>query len=252
MKLQYASDLHLEFSQNKEFLRTNQLKPAGDILLLAGDIVPFAVMRKFSDFFSYLSDHFQATYWVPGNHEYYNSEIVEKHRILNEKIRDNVFLVNNSYVNHGDIKLIFTTLWSKISPPNEWYIRKGMSDFQVIKYKGEQFSPTEFNQLHEESMSFLKQELSDTEANKTIIVTHHVPTFLNYPEKYKSNILNEAFAVELFDFIECNGPDYWIYGHTHTNTLDFAIGKTHMITNQLGYVKYNEHHSFIANKTINI
>jgi len=38
MKIQYASDLHLEFKTNSDFLRNNPIIQAGDALLLAGDI----------------------------------------------------------------------------------------------------------------------------------------------------------------------------------------------------------------------
>ena len=81
-----------------------------------------------------------------------------------------------------------------------------------------------------------------------MVVTHHVPTYKNYPEKYKDSIINEAFAVELFDFIETFAPDYWIYGHTHGNTPDFEIGKTKLLTNQLGYMKYGEQDGFNNDK----
>jgi len=252
MKVQYASDLHLEFPENKEFLKTNPLKPTGDVLVLAGDIVPFAVMDKHADFFKYISDHFETTYWIPGNHEYYYFDLAGKCGELNEKIRDNVFLVNNITIQHDSVQFIFSTLWSKISPANEWLIEKRISDFHVIRYNGYRFSSVQFNKLHDESLSFIKQEQHHNNTTKTVVVTHHVPTFFNYPEKYKGDILNEAFAVELYDLIEDKGPDYWIYGHSHHNTTHFEIGNTHLLTNQLGYVKYGEHQLFDTQKVVEL
>ena len=79
---------------------------------------------------------------------------------------------------------------------------------------------------------------------------HHVPTFLNYPKQYKGDVLNEAFAVELFDIIESSSIDYWIYGHHHSNTPDFKIGNTSLLTNQLGYVQQNKNQLFSQNKAI--
>ncbi len=187
MKIQYCSDLHLEFSENKRFLEINPIKAHGDILVLAGDIVPF-------------------------------------------------------------VKLIFSTLWSKIRPAYQWQIERGMSDFHVIKNDGYRFSADKFNQLHSHSLKFITKELNAERSGKVVVATHHVPTFFNYPEKYKGDVLNDAFAVELSDLIEANGPDYWIYGHTHSNTLGFKINNTQLITNQLGYVKYGEHGSFKGEK----
>lgn len=252
MKIQYCSDLHLEFPENKNFLKQHPIEPIGDILLLAGDIVPFAVMHKHSDFFNYLSDHFETTYWIAGNHEYYHFDVAEKSGTFNEKIRPNVFLLNNTAVKHENVKIVFSTLWSKISQLNEKNIENNMSDFHVIKHNGTKFKSLHFNLLHENSLQFLNAELNNRDDEKTIVVSHHVPTFINYPEKYKGDALNEAFAVELFDLIESSKPDYWIYGHTHSNTNDFTIGKTQLVCNQLGYVKYNEHQKFNLFKHIDL
>lgn len=247
-KLQYASDLHLEFPENKRFLKLHPLEPTGNVLVLAGDIVPFAVMDKHSDFFSYLSDHFETTYWLPGNHEYYHFDAAEKSGVLHEKIRSNVFLVNNISEVHENTHMIFSTLWSKISPGYQWQIERNMNDFHVIKFNGYRFSAEKYNMLHEKCLAFINTALQENKADKTVVFTHHAPTFMNYPEQYKGDILNEAFAVELFDLIESSDIDYWVYGHHHSNTPEFAIGNTKLITNQLGYVQNNEHLLFEPGK----
>lgn len=252
MKIQYCSDLHLEFPENQAFLKSNPLKPAGDTLILAGDIVPFVEMDKHSGFFDYLSDHFEKTYWIPGNHEYYRSDISDRSGTLNEKIRNNVLLINNQSVKINNTKLIFSTMWSHISPVHEWKIEKNMSDFHLITFQGQRLSTPVFNQLHEDCKAFLISALQDTADCETVVVSHHVPTLKNYPQRYEESLLNEAFVVELYNLIEDSGINYWIYGHTHANTADFEIGKTHLLTNQLGYVEYNEHQDFDIAKIITV
>jgi 3',5'-cyclic AMP phosphodiesterase CpdA len=252
LKIQYASDLHLEFSANKEYLKKHPLQPRADVMVLAGDVVPFALMDKRQDFFSYLSDHFETTYWLPGNHEYYHSDITEKRGVIHEKIRSNVFLVNNTAVVRENVKLIFSTLWSHLSPGNQWQIERSMNDFRFIKYKGYRFSAELYNQFHAEGLAFIQQELKTAQAQKIAVFSHHCPTLLNYPEQYKGDVLNEAFAVELYDMIESSNIDYWAYGHHHSNIPEFSIGNCRLITNQLGYVQRNEHRNFATDKVIGI
>lgn len=249
MKIQYCSDLHLEFPENKEFLEKKPLEPEGEILLLAGDIVPFKVLEKHLDFFRFCADNFEATYWIPGNHEYYFSDLNQRSNKFQEKIFDNVQLLNNTIIKHNDIDLIFSTLWSHIDVRNQWIIENRLNDFRLIRNNTSIFNSYDYNKLHNEGLNFIKSALNEVN-NKSIIVSHHAPTLYNYPEKYKGDVLNEAFAVELYDLIKSNGPDVWIYGHTHFNTKDFIIGSTSLKTNQMGYVNYNEHRIFKNNKIV--
>jgi predicted phosphohydrolase len=252
MKIQYCSDLHLEFIKNTIFLHSNLLIPSADILILAGDIIPFRKSLDKVKYFDFLSESFQQVYWLPGNHEYYNSDMVRGNVFKGKKVRDNVHIVNNEIISINDVNLIFSTLWSQISPQRELIIKSSLSDFSQIKNDGKAFSPKHFNILHQESLRFLENSLIELNGNKNLVVTHHVPTLLNYPKAYLTSPINEAFAVELYDLIEKYQPDAWIYGHSHVNTPDFTNGKTRLVTNQLGYVDMNEHHTFVLNKFIEI
>lgn len=252
MKIQFCSDLHLEFPENRKYLAKNPLRPVGDILVLAGDIVPFHDFEEADAFFDFVCDHYAAVYWVPGNHEYYGSDIFDKPSPLCEKWRDNFYLVNNHSVVEGDVRLVFTTLWSRISPGHAWDIQRRLSDFSAIMYTGEIFTARQFSLLHEESLGFLRNELCEVSQVPTVVVTHHVPTLMNYPQVYKSSPLTEAFAVELGDLISGSGAVSWIYGHHHVNTPDFNIGSTRVMTNQLGYVRLREHRGFRKDAVVEV
>ena len=248
LAVQYCSDLHLEFDLNRKWVRKYPLAVKADILLLAGDIVPFCVMGQHNDFFDFVSHNFKATYWIPGNHEYYGTDIAERSGVLNEAIRDNVFLVNNTSIAIEDVTLICSTLWSSISPADEWDITRAMSDFHVIRNGQRKLNIGTYNELHAGCRKFIEQAVIKAKDTRKLVMTHHVPTFMHYPEQYKGEVVNQAFAVELYDFIETSGIDSWIYGHHHCNIPDFTIGNTRMLTNQLGYVKHGEHRDFDGGK----
>ncbi|WP_118975837.1 metallophosphoesterase [Taibaiella koreensis] len=243
MTIQYCSDLHLEFPENENWLKEHPIIPAGEVLVLAGDIVPFVQMEQYGWFFDKLSQQYEAVYWLPGNHEYYGSYIDERSGSFKEAIRANVWLLNNEAVQHGNMTLICSTLWSFISPATEWDIAKGMVDYRCIRKHGERFRPIHTFRLHKTCRQFITQAVTAAKG-PICVATHHVPTFMHYPAAYRHSLLNEAFATELFPFIEQSHIAAWLYGHHHHNTPAFTIGETTMLTNQLGYVRAGEQNGF--------
>ena len=244
MQIQFCSDLHLEFRRNNNYLKNHPLVPKANILILAGDILPFTLLDRPCSFFDDVSKSFEQVFWIPGNHEYYYSDINNFKSTFHKKIRDNVFLLNNQQVKINDVNFIFSTMWSRISESNRFNIQRCLSDFHFIHNNNKKLLADDFNQLHQTDFEFIQNCIRNNKDEKNVVVTHHVPTLMNYPEEYKNSPINEAFAVELFDFINDSNINYWIYGHHHCNIPAFKIGNTTLLTNQLGYVQKYEHRNF--------
>jgi predicted phosphohydrolase len=234
MDFQFCSDLHLEFGENREWLRKQPLKPAADLLILAGDLVCLSNIELAGWFLDWVSENFKETYWVPGNHEYYHSSISNS-PILHQRVRPNVHLVDNISIDFGDVAAHFTTLWTDIPYTFARRVERQLSDFHVIKAGDEQLTAAHINALHAQSKKYLIDALSRFQSKKQLVVSHHVPTYTNYPEQYTGSVLNSAFAVEMKDLIEEFKPVTWIYGHSHINVAPFKINTTELLTNQLGY-----------------
>lgn len=251
MRIQYCSDLHLEFVQNDRYLQQKPLVTSGEILILAGDIVPLHDVNLNHDFFSRISDNYNEVFWIPGNHEFYHRDICEFGSSFNIEVRKNVHLVNNVVLQHEGIRFVFSTLWTKVSAENENAIEQGVADFECILKKDRKLKIKDYNKLHSECINFLKPVLKE-KTEKTIVVSHHLPSGLcNYPP-HKSSPINEAFCVDLSDFVMTCHANFWIYGHSHFNQKPIYIGNTLLLTNQLGYVHYNENGSFKHNAYFSI
>ena len=150
-----------------------------------------------------------------------------------------------------DIDFIITTLWAKIPLEESYYTEQMVSDFRRILYNGELLTFADFNCEHERCLSFLKEAVGLSNAPKKIVITHHVPSYRMQSPKFADSKANGAFLVELEDYINESGIDYWIFGHSHYN-VDIKIGKTRCTSNQLGYVFHGEHESFNSKKSIEL
>ena len=253
MKIQYASDLHLEFADNWRYLRDNPLQVSGDILILAGDIGYLGDQNyQNHPFWNWASENYHQVLVVPGNHEFYKYYDLSKMEGGTEgEIRKNIHYYYNKVVRIDDVDFILSTLWAIISKEDAPYVQNGVTDFHRIMYGNRVLTYLDFNMEHDNCYQFIKKSLEESTAKYKIVVTHHVPSFQLCAPEFEGSELNGAFTVEHEDFIKASGIDYWIYGHSHRN-IDKVIGNTPCVSNQLGYVFANEHKTFIADKVISL
>lgn len=251
MKIQYASDLHLEFADNWRYLKQNPLEKAGDILVLAGDI-GYIGDENYSmhPFWNMVADQYQQVLVIPGNHEfykYYDISSLPDGELL--RIRPNIKVYYNAVVKIDNVEFILSTLWAHIPIQDAYVTELGVTDFHRIMYHDDILTFEQFNQEHERCMDFLRKACESAGSEHRIIVTHHVPSFKLSSPDFKGSRINGAFVSEECDFIEHCGAEYWIYGHSHRN-MDGVIGKTQCVSNQLGYVFHGEHSSFNPSKHV--
>ena len=254
MKIQYASDLHLEFADNWRILKQEEpMNTRGDILVLAGDIGYLGDDNyQTHPFWDWASENYQQVIVALGNHEFYKFyNLSSMHDGLIGEIRPNIHYYYNAVVHIQDIDIIVSTLWANITLEDAYITEHSVTDFRRILYGENILTFADFNREHKRCLEFIKQSIADSSAKNKIVVTHHVPSFQLMSPEFLGSHINGAFTVELADYIATSGIDYWIYGHSHRN-IDKTIGTTRCVCNQFGYAFHNEHLTFDRNKIIEI
>lgn len=246
MKIQYMSDLHLEFAPM-------QVPPKlGDVLILAGDVHLGTNALYFLEQCSFV---FDKVFYILGNHEYYGQDMWK----LPGKIRDalagidsdgkvqfepikNVHLLDNDVISHEGVNFIGTTLWSWAKPDLKYL----MNDFRKITYKYPQrygkFSPEAAINLFMGNKHFLLNSIKPGEKN--VVITHHAPSFrmINL-HRYDDPIANSGYATEILQDFNAEDIAIWISGHTHA-AMDKIISGIHCVSNCRGYVPYEPVENF--------
>ncbi len=254
MKIQYASDLHLEFADNWRILKQEEpMNVRGDILVLAGDIGYLGDDNyQTHPFWDWASKNYQQVIVALGNHEFYKFyNLSSMHDGLIGEIRPNIHYYYNTVVHIQDIDIIVSTLWANIALEDAYITEHSVTDFRRILYGEDILTFADFNREHKRCLEFIKLSVADSTAKHKIVVTHHVPSFQLMSPEFLGSQINGAFTVELADYIATSGIDYWIYGHSHRN-IDKTIGTTRCVCNQFGYAFHNEHLTFDRNKIIEI
>ena len=252
VKIQYASDLHLEFMENALFLEHHPIQPVADILVLAGDMGYLGDESLLKHpFWDWVSEHFKQVVVIPGNHEFYKGyDLGQLHDGWCLPVRSNVKYYYNAVIPLSeDTDLIVSTLWGHIEPQDAFATERSVNDFYRVKYNGVVINSERFNKEHDKCRTFIEKAVDESKAKHIVVATHHVPSYELVSPDFMGSPINGAFTAELGNFIAYSNIDYWIYGHSHRN-IDKVMGQTQCVSNQLGYVSHGESKAFDSKKSI--
>lgn len=236
MKIQFASDLHLEFYDNIsrgerffEVLLHSNLQ--ADVLVLAGDI-GYPESPILLKFLKWCSECWKHVIWVYGNHEYYNKKPHPKWRYIQhlsmpekeeigkafEEAIPNLHVLHNETLvlpEFPDYIFVGSTLWTDVQPSQTAMLEYSMADFSYIEQKDSMpFTTQEWMRRHTESRAFIEETL-ETPSKKAIIITHHLPSYDMILDKYKNSDCNYGFAAHCDSLLKNPSVVAWICGHSH-------------------------------------
>lgn len=263
-RIQYVSDLHLEFYEKAVFPLL--VKPNARYLALAGDIGQ-PTSPVFHSFLSYVSGNWDRVFYVPGNHEYYAKYPAAKwksnpptpyhtrHSSLREIVSEfkNIhFLDSDSpsyFCEDENVAVVGNTLWTHVPDERLVDARLRMNDYSYIPIvQGDvckQLVPDITNMFHADGRRILETEINEWKRRgaDVCVLTHHMPSFRLISSRWTNDPLNCCFASSCEDLMQPH-VKAWIYGHTH-NAAVTAIGRTITACNARGYP--NEFVSGFAN-----
>lgn len=226
MKIELISDLHIDFYSAawKKFV-------PGDpeaILLCAGDIgelIHFEPVQALR----WLCKRYKEVYYITGNHDYYRSNFFTIDSLLiqlENEIENLTILRTGRICQFGEYKLVGDTGWIpydsdlQLHKINDSFMIKGLTPEIHIKHKA------------------WRDFLWETVDNKTIIMSHHLPSKQCIAPQFINEPTNKWFMGSIEDIIQDKKPYIVLFGHTHT-IMDFQLYDTRLICHPLGYPREN-------------
>jgi len=260
MKIDYCSDLHLEFG--------GQTLPGGEVLILAGDMcearslvrdfhstkllphVPGSHEHRYYDFFYHQCAKYDRVFMVMGNHEHYHGRFDKTADELRGILPSNVTLLENDSVQWGGVTFVGSTLWTNCNNGDSlttWTLRSSMNDYRVITNRqGDHYGklrPETTFATHIHSVQYFRDTLGVDNGKPVVMITHHAPSFQSISEEYRNpgdHHLNGGYASDLSEFIlDHTQIKLWFHGHVHS-AHDYLIGDTRIMCNPRGYLGHEK------------
>jgi hypothetical protein len=257
VKIQIASDLHLEFYENAKAIPDDIIVPSAPILALLGDI-GLSFTDSLETFLHQQADRFEHVLFLAGNHEYYNhfgggqepKRSVQEQYEWMQKVcaaKPNLHFMDKDEfrVDSTNVTILGTTLWSAIPPSAALVAKQSLNDYRksyVSVDDRKLLTPTVTNQWHTENREWLTNKIQEAKERQhtVVVLTHHTPSMEGTSDpKFDGDLLGHCFSTNLTRLL-VDPVAFWVCGHTHYNfDLPSSFGPdsstTRLISNQRGY-----------------
>jgi len=257
MKLQIASDLHIEFDAYNAN-KFNLPKTDADVIILAGDIWN---QRKSVDWAAKTAiKHEKPVIMVLGNHDYWSTNpnlkpltsVLAKiyRRALHwQHKKVPIYLLENTSVNIDGTYFLGATLWTDYdngNPISMMVAQTSMNDFNLIGGISGKLTAEHLFNRHKHSIQWLEKYMD----SDSVVITHHSPSLQTAVGKDSGELMGSYYS-DLDYAIHKFKPKLWVYGHTHISQ-DMMIDKTRIVSNPRGYAPYDLNKEFIPDKIVTI
>jgi len=271
MKIQVASDLHVEFERKFKgmsgYIPFELKRTDADVIVLAGDVgVGFTEERKFCE--KLASEHNKPVVFVLGNHSFYNKGNIDRIRgkwsqyAKEESSKTNVHYIDDGHHwKYQDVNFVGGIFWTDFNDYDAWDMKlaqDNMNDYRGCRMSKMDssldnrtlsdtdqysFTPRRSVDEHYKTKEYMSHMLDEWKGQKNVVVTHHLPSGKSTDARYRDNSLNPAYHSNLEWWIEEKDISLWVHGHTHGSN-DYSIGDTRVVCNPRGYFRYDENQYF--------
>lgn len=233
MRVQIASDLHLE-CRDYTTARHGPLRYASaDALILAGDIDRIdRVRERFSDWPC-------PVLYVRGNHDsFFTSYESGIGRLAMQSDGKRFRLLEREVVTYIDTRVLGCCLWTDFAllgrPEDALLLAKyAGADYRYLRRAdGTLLNPEDTQFEHRLTVEWLLRQLELSYQGRTVVVTHHAPHIRSLDPRFGRSRFDAAFASDL-SFLT-KRVNLWIHGHTH-NSCDYKINQCRVVCNPAGH-----------------
>lgn len=242
MKIQFFSDVHLEFGE-LEAAPTD-----ADVIVAAGDI------SVGDDGVRWLRAFDKPVIYVAGNHEYYGGEIgAVQAAIRRAAAGSQVHFLECEALDIDGVRFLGTTLWTDYLGGDEELmaaLKPQMNDYLQIRCGGRALEPADLLAINAHARDWLATELARGHSGPTVVVTHHAPLLESWRADQHAEF-RPAYCNDLGELMAGNDIDLWIHGHVH-QAFSYLARDVHVVCNPRGYHGYQVVDRYDTAKTIEL